>query len=382
MIARLHQHAWMTAEIEAVRETADAFAAAELAPHLARWREQGFVDRAAWRKAGEMGLLLPELPEEWGGSGATLAHALTVCDAFSGAEVPPSTMVHSIASHYILDYGTDEQKRQYLPKLASGEMFAAIAMTEPGAGSDLQAITTRAERQGNGYRLSGSKTFITNAHTADLIVVVAKTDPAGRARGTSLFILEPGGLDGFRRGPLLDKIGHAASDTSELFFDDVQLPASSLLGGAEGQGFVQLMSQLPYERMLIAVAAAAAIDRAVALSIEHAKQRMVFGKPLMEHQNTRFVLANCATVAHLVRTFVNDCIQRLVDGTLDETAAYMAKAWCSEQQCQVIDDCLQLFGGSGYMRDMPIGRLFADARAQRIYGGSNEVMKELIARRL
>lgn len=382
MIARLHRHAWMTEEIEAVRDSAEAFVRTEVEPNLPRWREQGHVDRSAWCKAGKQGLLLPEFPEVWGGAGMSLAHALAVQDVFAGAEVPPGPMVHSIASHYILDYGTEEQKRQWLPKLASGEMFAAIAMTEPGAGSDLQAITTRADRSGNGYSISGAKTFITNGHTADLVVVVAKTDAAARAAGTSLFVVETAGQAGFRRGRMLDKIGHLASDTSELFFDDMQLPASSLLGGVEGKGFVQLMSQLPYERMLIAVAAAAAIDRAVALTIEHTKQRSVFGKPLIEHQNTRFVLAACATTAHVVRTFVNDCIQRLVDGTLDETAAYMAKAWCTEQQGRVIDDCLQLFGGAGYMRDMPIGRLFADARAQRIYGGSNEVMKELIARKL
>ena len=378
-----HRHPWMTDEIEMMREQLRRFIDREFVPQLERWREQGRSDPAAWRRLGEMGLLLPELPEEYGGAGATLAHQLVIQEELSRAEAVTATLsVHSIAAHYILDYGTEEQKQRWLPPMASGELLAAIAMTEPGAGSDLQAVRTRAERQGEHYVINGAKTFITGGHNAGLIVIVCKTDVAKGAKGISLIVAEPQGLAGFRVGRLLDKIGLQASDTAELFFDDMRVPAANLIGGVEGQGFFQLMGQLPFERMQIAVGAVAAIERAVELTLEYTKERKAFGQPIFDFQNTRFKLAECATTAHVMRCFVNDCIQRLVDGKLDPEAAYMAKWWCSEQQCQVLDECLQFFGGYGYMSEYPIARMYADARVQKIYGGANEIMKDLIARKL
>lgn len=378
-----HRHPWMTDEIEMMREQLRRFIDREFVPQLERWREQGRSDPAAWRRLGEMGLLLPELPEQYGGAGATLAHQLVIQEELSRAEAVTATLsVHSIAAHYILDYGTEEQKQRWLPPMASGEVLAAIAMTEPGAGSDLQAVRTRAERQGEHYLINGAKTFITGGHNAGLIVIVCKTDVAKGAKGISLIVAEPQGLAGFRVGRLLDKIGLKASDTAELFFDDMRVPAANLIGGVEGQGFFQLMGQLPFERMQIAVGAVAAIERAVELTLEYTKERKAFGQPIFDFQNTRFKLAECATTAHVMRCFVNDCIQRLVDGKLDPEAAYMAKSWCSEQQCQVLDECLQFFGGYGYMSEYPIARMYADARVQKIYGGANEIMKDLIARKL
>jgi acyl-CoA dehydrogenase len=268
-----------------------------------------------------------------------------------------------------------------LPKLAGGEVLAGIALTEPGVGSDLKALRTRARREGNEVVIGGAKTFITNGYTANLLVVAVRTGESG-SRGVSLVVLETENLPGFRVGRRLEKLGQHASDTAELFFDGVRVPADQLIGDKEGEGFVQLMSQLPYERLLIAVPAAAVIERAVELTVEYTRQRKAFGQALSEFQNTRFKLAECATIAHVVRSFVNDCVQRLLDGTLDDEAAYMAKWWCSEQQCRVTDECLQLFGGYGYMVEYPIARLYADARVQKIYGGTNEIMKDLIARKL
>ncbi len=376
------RHAWMTDEIAMLREQSRRFVEDRLVPQLPRWRAQKHVERGAWAEVGAMGMLLPELPETFGGSGATLAHQLVLQEEFARAEVPANSLVHCLVAHYLLDFGTSEQQQRWLPRMASGELFAAIAMTEPGAGSDLQSITTRAIRDGDHYVIDGAKTFITNGYTANLIVVVAKTDPTRGAKGISLIVLETENLPGFRVGRILEKIGQHASDTCELFFDDVRVPADHLVGEVEGQGFAQLMGQLPFERMLIAVASATVIERAVELTVAYTKERKAFGQTLFDFQNTRFRLAECATVAHVMRSFVNDCIQRLVDGTLDAETAYMAKWWCSEQQCKVLDECLQLFGGHGYMTDFPIARMYADARVQRIYGGSNEVMKELIARRL
>lgn len=376
------QHAWMTDEIAMLRDQSRRFIEQRLVPQLPRWRAQKFVERSAWAEVGAMGMLLPELPEAFGGSGATLAHQLVLQEEFARAEVPGSSLVHCLVAHYLLDFGTAEQQLRWLPRMVSGDLFAAIAMTEPGAGSDLQAITTHAIRDGDHYVVNGAKTFITNGSTANLIVVVAKTDPTRGAKGMSLIVLETENLPGFRVGRILEKIGQHASDTCELFFDDVCVPVDYLIGGVEGLGFTQLMGQLPFERMLIAVASATIIERAVELTVAYTKERKAFGQTLFDFQNTRFKLAECATVAHVMRSFVNDCIQRLVDGTLDAEAAYMAKWWCSDQQCKVLDECLQLFGGYGYMTDFPIARMYADARVQRIYGGSNEVMKELIARKL
>src|SRR5581483_9602064 len=342
MLPRLHRHPWMDDEIEAFREQARRYIAAALAPNLPDWRRQGFIPREVWRPFGELGFLLPELSEEYGGAGASLAYQLVVQDELARAEVPANTGVHTIAARYILDYGTEAQKRRWLPKLASGEMLAGIALTEPGCGSDLKSLRTSARRDGPDYVIDGAKTFITNGCTANLLVVAVRTGEAG-SRGVSLIVLETANLPGFKVGRRLEKLGQHASDTAELFFESLRVPADHLLGETQGQGFRQLMSQLPYERLLLTVAAAAVMERAVELTVEYCKQRKAFGQALSEFQNTRFKLAECATLAHVVRSFVNDCIQRLLDGTLDAEAAYMAKWWCSEQQCKVTDECLQLF---------------------------------------
>ena len=381
MPPRLHQHTWMDSDIETFREQVRRYVAAEFTPCLDGWRRQGYIPRETWRLFGKMGFLLPEMDEAYGGAGANLAYQLVVQDELAKAEMPPNIAVHSIASHYILAYGSEAQKQRWLPKLTNGEMLAGVAMTEPGCGSDLKAVVTRARRDGDHYVIDGAKTFISNGATCNLLIVVARTGEAG-SRGLSLIVLETDGLPGFRVGRLLEKIGMQASDTAELFFDGVRVPADQLLGGTEGEGFKQLMGQLPYERMLISVPAAAIIEQALALTVEYTKQRKAFGGTLFDMQHTRLKLAEVATIAHVVRSFINDCTQRLLDGTLDDEAAYMAKWWCTEQQCRVTDECLQLFGGYGYMAEYPIARMYAASRVQKIYGGANEVMKDLIARKL
>lgn len=380
MATRLLRHDWMSEELELFREQVRRYVQAELVPHQDAWRRQGYTPREVWRGFGEMGFLLPEIDAAYGGAEVPLSYQLAVQDELARAEVA-SNGVHTIAAHYIDDYGTPEQKERWLPRLVSGELVAAIAMTEPGCGSDLKAIRTRARRDGDHYIVDGSKTFITQGFTANLIVLAVRTGEAG-SKGVSLIVLETDGLEGFRVGRRLEKIGMHAQDTAELFFDSMRVRADHLLGGVEGRGFAQLMKQLPFERMLIAVPAAAAIELAVDLTVAYAKQRQAFGKSLFEFQNTRFKLAECATIAHVVRSFVNDCVQRLDDGALDNDAAYMAKLWTTEQQGKVIDECLQLFGGYGYMSEYPIARLYTDARVQRIYGGTTEIMKDLIARSL
>jgi acyl-CoA dehydrogenase len=381
LLPQLHRHAWMDADIQAFRDQARRYIDRELVPHLDGWRRQGFIPREVWRPFGELGFLLPELSEAYGGAGANLAYQLVVQDELARAEVPANTAVHSIVAQYIVAYGTEAQKQRWLPKLASGEMLAGIALTEPGCGSDLKALRTKASKQGDDYLIDGAKTFITNGFTANLLVVAVRSGGAGSA-GVSLMVLETENLPGFRVGRRLEKLGQHASDTAELFFDTVRIDQDQLLGEQEGLGFRQLMSQLPYERLLIAVPAAAVIEKAVELTVDYTRNRKAFGQTVFDFQNTRFKLAECATLAHVVRSFVNDCVQRLLDGTLDDEAAYMAKWWCSEQQCKVTDECLQLFGGYGYMAEYPIARLYADARIQRIYGGTTEIMKDLIARRL
>ena len=375
------QHPWMDSDIEAFRDQVRRYIATEMSPHLESWRRQGYTPREVWRGFGEMGFMLPEMSEEWGGAGGTLAHQLVVQDELAAAEMPLNTSVHTIAAHYIADYGSQEQKERWLPKLVSGEHLAGIALTEPSVGSDLKALRSRARRDGDHYIIDGSKTFISNGFTASLLVMAVRTGDEG-GRGVSLVVIETENLPGFRVGRRLEKLGQHASDTAELFLDGVRIPADHLLGEVEGQGFKQLMSQLPYERMLLCVPAAAAIELAVKLTVDYTKQRKAFGQTIADFQNTRFKLAECATMAHIVRGFVNDCIQRLLDGKLDDEAAYMAKWWCTEQQCRVTDECLQLFGGYGYMAEYPIARLYADARIQKIYGGTNEIMKDLIARKL
>jgi acyl-CoA dehydrogenase len=376
------QRAWMNDELEMLRDTARRFFQRECVPNEARWREQHHADREIWAKAGAAGLLCASIPEEYGGGGGSFLHEAVICEEQMAAMAMSfSNNVHSgIVAHYILAYGSEEQKRRWLPRMATGELVAAIAMSEPGAGTDLQRIKTQARRDGDSYHISGSKTFITNGMHANLVCVAVKTDTTCGARGVSLLMAETDGLNGFRRGPLLDKLGQKTLDTTELFFDNVKVPAANLLGGEEGKGFAQLMQQLPQERLLIAVGAVATMQRAIDDTLNYVRERQVFGAPLMAMQNTRFKLAECETQATVARSFVDDCIARLQRKELDVPTAAMAKWWTTDTCCRIVDECLQLHGGYGYMNEYPIARLYADVRVGRIYGGANEVMKEIIAR--
>ncbi len=375
---------WMTEELSMLQDSAGRFFDREFVPHEEEWAKAGIMPREMWKKAGEAGLLLASVPEEYGGAGGTFAHESVILYEQGRANVRSlGNAVHSgIVAQYILVYGSEEQKRRWLPKMAAGELVGAIAMTEPGTGSDLQAVRTTARMTGNQYAVNGQKTFITNGQHADLVIVVAKTDPEEKARGVSLIVVETAEAEGFSRGRNLEKLGLKAQDTSELFFDDVKVPAANLLGTEEGQGFFQLMNQLPQERLIIGVGACAAMDLAIELTTDYVKQRKAFGKSIMDFQNTRFKLAECKTEAHIARVFVDNCLQRHLAGDLDVTTAAMVKWWCAQKQNEVIDECLQLFGGYGFMDEFPISRMYADARVQKIYGGTNEIMKELIARSL
>ena len=384
MPIRTPPRSWMDPELELLRDTARRFFDTECVPRQPAWVAQKHPDRDIWRHAGELGLLGAGVPEAYGGSGGTFLHEAVICEEQHRALVNSFSLnVHSgIVSHYLLDYGTEEQKLRWLPSMARGEMVAAIAMTEPGAGTDLQRIKTTAERDGDHYVLNGAKTFITNGMHADLVCVAVKTDVQAKAKGVSLLMMETRDLPGFRRGPLLDKLGQRGQDTVELFFDEVRVPVANLLGGEEGRGFSQLMQQLPRERLLIAVGTAAQMQRAVDETVAYVRQRQVFGAPLMSMQNTRFKLAECQTQATIARSFVDDCLGRLMRGELDVPTAAMAKSWTTEALCKVVDECLQLHGGYGCMNEYPIARMYADVRVSRIYGGANEVMKEIIARAL
>jgi acyl-CoA dehydrogenase len=366
------------------RESVRRFAEREIAPNAARWRKEGTVDRDLWRKAGAAGLLLCGIPDEYGGAGGTFRHEAVIIDEWCRINFTDfgSALHSAIVAPYILHYGTEEQKRRWLPKLATGELVGAIAMTEPGAGSDLQGIRTRAILDGNSYLLNGQKVFITNGQTANLIIVVAKTDPEAAGRGISLICVETDEVEGFRRGRNLEKIGFHAQDTSELFFDDVRVPADCLLGTETGRGFAQLKEQLAQERLIVAIQAVGAMEAAVAATIEYTKDRQAFGKSIFDFQNTRFRLAEAATEAKVARVYTDHCIEELVAGRLDAVAGAMAKWWTTQKQCEVIDECLQLFGGYGYMAEYPIATMWTDARVQKIYGGTNEIMKEIIARSL
>ncbi|MPT41272.1 MAG: acyl-CoA dehydrogenase [Achromobacter sp.] len=373
---------WMDADLALFQDSTRRLFEKEFAPDEEKWRKQQHADREVWNKAGRMGLLCVSMPEAYGGGGGSFAHEAVVAAEQARAMVYGfSNNVHSaILAHYILNYGTEAQKRRWLPKMATGELVGAIAMSEPGAGSDLKSVRTTAVKEGGEYVVSGSKTFITNGLHADLICVVAKTDAQAGAKGVSLIMVETRDLPGFRRGRLLEKLGQKSLDTAELFFDGVRVPEDNLLGGVEGRGFTQLMQQLPRERLLIAVGAVATMRRAIDETVAYARTRQVFGQALIELQNTRFKLAECETVATIAARFVDDCIQRQLDGALDLSTAAMAKWWATQMNCQVIDECLQLHGGYGYMLEYPIARMYADARVGRIYGGSNEIMKEIIAR--
>jgi len=374
---------WMDADLEMYRDAVHRFVAEEIAPHQERFARQQHVDRSVWHKAGELGFLLADIPQEYGGAGGSFAHVAVLMEelAYAG-DYGFGVSVHQIAANYILHQGTEEQKRKYLPPMARGELIGAIAMTEPGAGSDLQAIRTRAELHGGEYRISGSKIFITNGSMADLIVVVTKTDPAAGSKGVSLILVETKNAAGFKVGRVLDKLGQKGADTSELFFENVRAPASNLLGGVEGHGFRHLMVELPYERTLCAVSAIASTEAALRMTLDYTRERHAFGKPLFEIQNTRFKLAEVKTQATVGRHFVDACVQRVIDGTMDADTAAMAKLWTTETLGRAVDECLQLFGGYGYMMEYPIARLYADARVQRIYGGTSEIMREIVARSL
>ncbi len=379
-----YHSSWMNEELNAFRDQFRRFLVSDIAPRAEGWRRAKMIERGAWRALGEMGALLPSAPESYGGGGASFAFEAAVTEDLAALvpEMTTGVSVHStIVAHYILNYGSHEQKQRWLPKMARGDFIGAIAMTEPGAGSDLQAVRTTARREGNSYLLNGQKTFITNGHAADLVIVVARTGEPG-GKGLSLLVLETADCEGFRRGRSLDKIGLHASDTSELFFDNVIAPPENLLGEQEGLGFVQLMQQLPQERLILAVGSVAAMESAIAMTVDYTKQRQAFGKPLFEFQNTAFKLAERKTEATIARVFVDHCIERLIAGDLDTVTASMAKYWCSQKQAETMDECLQLYGGYGYMEEYPIARMFVDARIQKIYGGANEIMKVIIARSL
>lgn len=375
---------YLTEDIEIFRDGIAKFFENELKPDVEKWLKNGVVDREAWTKSGEMGINCASIPEEYGGSGGTYVHEVVLMEelAYGGIDGFGVSLHNAIVAPYILHYGTEEQKNNFLPRMATGELVGAIAMTEPGTGSDLQNIRATAKRDGDHYVLNGQKTFITNGQTANLIIVVAKTNPEERAKGTSLLLVETDKVEGFTRGRNLEKMGFKAQDTSELFFDDVRVPAKNLLGADEGNGFIQLMQQLPQERLNIAVQGIAAIEVALDETIEYVKERKAFGKTVMDFQNTQFKLAECKTEATVGRVFVNHCIDLHLRGKLDATMASMAKYWVTDLQGKIIDECLQLFGGYGYMNEYPIARLYTDARVQRIYGGTNEIMKVLISRSL
>jgi len=371
-------------EHEAFRDSFKRFIDKEIAPHHAAWEEQGYVDRAVWNKAGDNGFLCMSMPEAYGGAGADRLYSVIQMEELgqAGYSGIGYSLHNEIVAPYIERYGTEAQKARYLPKMASGEMIGAIAMSEPAAGSDLQGIKTTALQQADGsYVLHGSKTFITNGWHADLVIVVAKTNPDAGGKGTSLLLVERG-MPGFSVGKRLQKMGLKAQDTSELFFDQVRVPADNLLGGPamENKGFICLMEQLPWERLQIAIGAVAAAQAAIDWTVDYVKERKVFGQPVASFQNTRFTLAELQTEVQIARVFVDKCTELLLQEKLDTATASMAKYWCSDLQCKVMDECVQLFGGYGYMWEYPITRAYADARVQRIYGGTNEIMKEVITR--
>ena len=374
---------WMNPELEAFQTSVEKFLDQEMLPQDEAARAQGHVGHDLWRRAGELGMLCTDIPAEFGGGDGDFRHEAVIYEAMACRGLTGlNNSVHSIVAHYLLNHGTQEQKEFYLPQLCAGQMVGAIAMTEPGGGSDLQSIKTRAIKKDNSYVLNGSKTFISNGFLSELMLVVAKTDPTQRARGVSIFLVDTRELKGFSVGKLLKKVGMKAQDTAELFFDDVVLPENALLGAAEGQGFYQLMGDLPYERLIIADNAMGAMIGAYHETVNYVQGREAFGKKVVEFQNTKFKLAEIAATIRVARAFMDRCIEDYLSGKLDTETASMAKLWMTEQQCDVIDECVQLHGGYGYMEEYLIGRMYADARVQRIYGGTNEIMKEVISRKL
>lgn len=376
-----YESPWLDEDLKLFRENVARFIETEMVPHDAKWRKQHHVDRDIWRKAGEMGLLCLDLPAEYGCGGGDFRHEVVMYEELSRRAISGFGQgVHSMCAHYVYNYGTEEQKQRWLPRLAKGELIGAIAMTEPGAGSDLQGIRTRAVREGDHYRINGSKIFITNGGSASLLMLVTRTNPTERKRGLSLIMVETENLKGYRVGRVLDKMGMLAQDTAELFFEDVLVPADCLLGPEEGQGMYQLMGDLPYERLVIALCGVGAMEGAVAETSKYVKERKAFGQTIGDMQTIRHKLAEVATLTRVARVFVDDCIQKLLQGKLDTETASMAKYWVTDMQQQVLDECVQMHGGYGYMNEYLVCRMFADSRVQRIYGGTNEIMKELIAR--
>jgi acyl-CoA dehydrogenase len=377
-----YESPWMDDDLRMLREAISRFVETEFVPLDAKWRHQHRVDKDAWRKIGAAGFLCMDIPAEYGGGGGDFRHETLLYEELNRRGISGFGQgVHSICAHYVLNYGTEEQKQRWLPRMARGELIGAIGITEPGAGSDMKAIRMRAVRDGDHYVVNGSKIFITNGGSAEIVMLVVRTDPNDRSRGLSLLMVETEGLKGYRVGRVLDKMGFDAQDTAELFFEDVRVPVDCLLQ-QEGKGMHMLMGDLPYERLLIAVGGIAAMEGTLEETLRYVKERQIFGQPVAAFQNTRFKLAECATNIRVARVFVDHCIQQLVNGKLDPETAAMVKYWVTDMQQKVIDECQQLFGGYGYMNEYLVCRMFADSRVQRIYGGTNEVMKELISRSL
>jgi acyl-CoA dehydrogenase len=379
MPTNTYESPWMNEDLQIFRKTVRQFIREEFVPHQARWEKDHHPGMEAWTEAGRTGILLPDVPDEYGGGGGTFAHHAVITEELALAGIHFGCGVHSIVSHYILAYGTEQQKKNWLPRMATGEIVGAIGMTEPAAGSDLSGIKTSARKDGDSYIINGSKTFITNGFHAGIICLVVKTDQKISAmKGISLLVVETKDLRGYRVGKSLEKVGMHGQDTNEIFFDDVRVPAANLLGATEGTGFSQMMSQLRFERLMIGVGAVATAEHAVDITSKYVKERMAFDKALIEFQNTRFKLAECKTEAHIGRVFIDNCIERFIAGKLDDVTAAMAKYWLTDCQCRVVDECVQLHGGYGYSTEYPIARMWADSRVQRIYAGTNEIMKEVI----
>ena len=370
----------MNDELRLFRDSVRRFIQEEFVPRQAHWREQHHPDASDWKQAGEVGLLLPDVPAEYGGGGGTFAHECVVLEELARAGVHFGSNVQGTVAHYVYEYGAEAHKRAWLPRLAAGELVGAIAMTEPVAGSDLAGIKTTAVKDGDHYVVNGSKTMITNGWHAGLVCLAVKTNPAAPPmRAVSLVMVETRDLEGYSVGKPLEKVGMHGQDTCELFFENVRVPVANLLGGTEGRGMSQMMQRLPFERLSIAVGAVAMAEEAVAITVRYAKERALYGKPLFDLQNARFKLVECAAQVRVGRVFVDDCVVRFIAGALDDVGAALAKFWMTEVQCRVVDECVQLHGGYGYMTEYAIARMWADSRVQRIYAGTNETMKELIA---